>query len=37
MYFVCGFEIVQYIPLFVVCWGLLRVMVGGIRFPQLLQ
>ena len=21
----CGFEIVQYIPLFVVCWGLLRV------------
>ena len=25
-------RIVQYIPLFVVCWGLLRVMFGGVRF-----
>ena len=32
MYFVCEFEIVQYIPLFVVCWGLLRMMFGGVRF-----
>jgi hypothetical protein len=32
MYFVCEFEIVQYIPVIVVCWDLQRVMIGSVRF-----
>ena len=32
MYFVCEFEIVQYIPVIVVCWGLQRMMFGSVRF-----
>ena len=31
MYFVCEFEIVQYIPVIVVCWGLQRMMFGSVR------
>ena len=28
----CEFEIVQYIPVIVVCWGLQRMMFGSVRF-----
>ena len=32
MYFVCEFQIVQYIPVIVVCSGLQRMMFGSVRF-----
>jgi hypothetical protein len=32
IYFVCEFEIVQYIPVIVVCWDLQRMMIGSVRF-----